>query len=200
MYGNVQLCCIWMYENFQFGSRWKEILDWRGWGKEKWGWEWVLELVLNWGMIFYVRIFAGPAGAADRPLAAGCLLAAMPRRDSWCPVGAMPPRMGRNPCGENLFFFCGEAEVFYLAVGFCLLGWGIPLAGKPPFHLPARRGPKPLFLFREKKTAVLDSEKEKVDRRKFWGGAVQQDGGPILLGCSSGKIRWAILLSSAACV
>ena len=104
VYGNVQLCCIWMYENFQFGSRWKGIPVWRGWGKEKWGWEWVLELVLNWGMGFYVRIFAGPAGATDRPMAAGCLLAAMPLRDSWCPVGAVPP-----------------------------YGWGVPLAGKTTF-------------------------------------------------------------------
>ena len=87
--------------------------------------------------------------------------------------------VGRASCGEKHFSFAHSA-------GDCF-----PLA---------RRGPKPLFLFREKKTAVLDSEKEKVDRRKFWGGAVQQDGGPILLGCSSGKIRWAILLSSAACV
>ena len=99
-------------------------------------------------------------------------------------------RMGRSPCGEKRFFFCGEAEVFYLAVGFCLLGWGVPLAGKPPFHLPARRGPKPLFLFREKKTAVLDSEKEKVDRWKSWGGAVQQDRLPMLRCCSSGERLW----------
>ena len=35
---------------------------------------------------------------------AGCLLAAMPLRDSWCPVGAMPP-----------------------------YGWGVLLAGKPAF-------------------------------------------------------------------
>ena len=68
--------------------------------------------------------------------------------------------------GETAFSFVGKVGCFYLAVGFCLLGWGIPLAGKPPFHLPARRGPKPLFLFREKKTAVLDSEKEKVDQWK----------------------------------
>ena len=138
--------------------------------------------------------FACPAGSKAQLLAAGCLLAAIPLRDSWCPVGAVPPRMGRNPCGENLFFFCGEAEVFYLAVGFCLLGWGIPLAGKPPFHLPARRGPKPLFLFREKKTAVLDSEKEKVDQWKSWGGAVQQDRLPVLRCCSSGEILWDIVL------
>ena len=114
-----------MYENFQFGSRWKEILDWRGWGKEKWGWEWVLELVLNWGMIFYVRIFAGPAGAADRPLAAGCLLAAMPLRDSWCPVGAVPPYgWGVTLAGKTAFSFVGKREVFTLQLVFCLPGWG----------------------------------------------------------------------------
>ncbi len=134
VYGNVQLCCIWMYENFQFGSRWKEILDWRGWGKEKWGWEWVLELVLNWGMIFYVRIFAGPAGAADRPLAAGCLLAAMPLRDSWCPVGAVPPYgWGRSPCGENHFFACPAGATAQPLAALPPYGWGVPLAGKTTF-------------------------------------------------------------------
>ncbi len=81
----------------------------------------------------------------------------------------------------------------------CRLGWGVTLAGKITF-LPAQQGPKPLFLLSAKEKAVLDSEKEKVDQWKSWGGAVQQDGGPILLGCSSGKILWAILLSSAACV
>ena len=157
VYGNVQLCCIWMYENFQFGSRWKEILDWRGWGKEKWGWEWVLELVLNWGMIFYVRIFAGPAGAADRPLAAGCLLAAMPLRDSWCPVGAVPPYgWGVSLAGKITFSFVGKRDVFTLRWFFaCPAGAVYP---------PARRGPKPLFLLRAKEKAVLDSEKEKVDQ------------------------------------
>ena len=150
-------------------------------------------------------------------------------------------RMGRSPCGEKRFFFCGEAEVFYLAVGFCLLGWGVPLAGKPPFHLPARRepqssrwgqavswwlcrletaralwvlcrltdggvalagkitflparrGPKPLFLFREKKTAVLDSEKEKGDQWRLWRGTVQPDVGFVLLWYPSGERLWGVL-------
>ena len=66
--------------------------------------------------------------------------------------------------------------------------------------LPARLGPKPLFLLRAKEKAVLDSEKEKVDQWKSWGGALQQDRLPMLRCCSSGKILWAILLSSAACV
>ena len=44
---------------------------------------------------------------------AGCLLAAMPLRDSWCPVGAVPP-----------------------------YGWGVALAGKITF-LPAQQGPQP---------------------------------------------------------
>ena len=93
-------------------------------------------------------------------------------------------RMGRSPCGEKRFFFCGKAGWFYRTAGF----------------LPAGQGPKPLFLLLAKEKVVLDSEKEKEDRRKFWGGAVQQDGGPILLGCSLGKILWAILLFPAAWV
>ena len=45
--------------------------------------------------------FACPAASTAQPLGAGCLLAAMPLRDSLCPVGAVP-----------------------------LYGWGVPLAGK----------------------------------------------------------------------
>ena len=44
---------------------------------------------------------ACPAGATAQPLGAGCLLAAMPLRDSLCPAGAVP-----------------------------LYGWGVALAGK----------------------------------------------------------------------
>ena len=73
---------------------------------------------------------------------------------------------GVSLAGKTYFSFVGKRSVFYLAVGFCLLGWGVPLAGKPPFHLPARRGPKPLFLLIAKEKAVLDSEKEKVDQWK----------------------------------
>ena len=51
--------------------------------------------------------FACPAGATVQPLGAGCLLVAMPLRDSSCPVGAVPPYgWGRSPCGENHFFAC----------------------------------------------------------------------------------------------
>ena len=37
MYENVQLCCILLYENSQFCSRWKEIPVWSGWERRKWG-------------------------------------------------------------------------------------------------------------------------------------------------------------------
>ena len=122
-------------------------------------------------MRFILQLFfAYPAGATAQPLTAGCLLAAMPLRDSLYPVGAMPP-----------------------------YGWDVSLAGKITF-LPARRGPKPLFLLRAKEKAVLDSEKEKVDQWKSWGGAVQQGRLPVLRCCSSGKILWDILLFPAACV
>ena len=106
--------------------------------------------------------FACPAGATAQPLVAGCLLAAMPLRDSWCPVGAVPP-----------------------------YGWDVSLAGKITF-LPARLGPKPLFLLLAKEKAVLDSEKEKVDRWKSWGGAVQPGVGFVLLWYPSGEGLWGI--------
>ena len=68
-------------------------------------------------------VAACPAGATAQPLAAGCLLAAMPLRDSSCPVGAVLPRMGQVKPLSLLW----ENGAFYLAVGF----------------LPARRGPQP---------------------------------------------------------
>jgi hypothetical protein len=88
-----------------------------------------------------------------------------------CPAGAYPSEV-KPP------FLLRESGVFYLAVSF----------------LPARLGPKPLFLFREKKTAVLDSEKEKVDQWRLWGGTVQPDRLPVLRCCSSGEILWDIVL------
>jgi hypothetical protein len=98
-------------------------------------------------------VAACPAGATAQPLAAGCLLAAMPLRDSSCPVGAVPPRMGRNPCGENRFFFCGKAGCFYFALVFACpagataqplaasppYGWGVPPAGKTTFSFVAQK-------------------------------------------------------------
>ena len=86
-----------------------------------------------------------------------CLRWGLPGRGlfSACPVGTiaqslaagLPYGWGVAPAGEPLFLLRG---VFYLAVGF----------------LPARLGPKPLFLLLAKEKAVLDSEKEKVDRWK----------------------------------
>ena len=121
--------------------------------------------------------FACPAGATAQPLAAGRLLAAMPLRDSWCPAGASPPYgWGVPPAGKTAFSFVGERGVFYLTVGF----------------LPTRLGAKTTFSFDSKEKAVLDSEKEKVDRWKLWGGTIQPDVGFVLLWCPSGKILWGI--------
>ena len=72
------------------------------------------------------------------------------------------------------FSLLWESGAFYLAVGFlpARLGIVFPLA---------QRGPKPLFLLSAKEKAVLDSEKEKVDRWKSWGGAVQPGVGVMLI-------------------
>ena len=94
--------------------------------------------------------------------------------------------------GKTVFSFVGKWCVLSCSC-FLLAQQGIV------FSL-AQQGPKPLFLLLAKEKAVLDSEKEKVDQWKSWGGAVQQDRLPMLRCCSSGKILWAILLSSAACV
>ena len=101
-------------------------------------------------MRFILQLFfAYPAGATAQPLAAGCLLAAMPLRDSSCPAGASPPYgWGVFLAEKTTFSFAGKVGCFYLAVGF----------------LPARLGPEPLFLLQAKEKAVLDSEKEKVDQ------------------------------------
>ena len=171
-----------------------------------------------WGWIFAspaVVFFACPAGATAQPLAAGCLLAAMPLRDSLCPVGAVPPYGWGVPLAGKRFSanhrtFAGADILSARQRNFTNLLF--PLAERDPFSvllvaacpaeastaflfdfLPARLGPKPLFLFREKKTAVLDSEKEKVDQWKSWGGAVQQDRLPVLRCCSSGERLWGVL-------
>jgi hypothetical protein len=137
--------------------------------------------------------FGLPGGATARPLGAGCLLAAMPLRDSSCPVGAVPPcGWGVPLAGEIAFSFVGKRDVFTLQLVFCLPGRGCLSA------CPA--GAKTAFSFDSKEKAVLDSEKEKVDQWKSWGGAVQQDRLPVLRCCSSGKILWDILLFPAACV
>ena len=86
-------------------------------------------------------------------------------------------RMGRTPLRVKPLFLLQESGVF------------LPCS----WFLPAWLGPKPLFLFREKKTAVLDSEKEKVDQWEYWGGALQPGVGFVLLCCSSGERLWGVL-------
>ena len=108
------------------------------------------------------------AGATAQPLAAGCLLVAMPLRDSSYPVGAVPP-----------------------------YGWGVSLAGKITF-LPAQQGPKPLFLLQRKRKSGSGLRKRKgrpVEMITGYGTTVQS---PNPAGYSLGKILWAILLFSAA--
>jgi hypothetical protein len=95
-----------------------------------------------------------------RPWGAGCLLAAMP------PYGWDVPL-----AGKTTFSFTGERGVFTLQLVFCLPGWG----------------QNRFFFCTAKEKAVLDSEKEKVDRWKSWGGAVQPYKAPTLLDYPSGK-------------
>ena len=122
-------------------------------------------------------------------------------------------RIGRGLYGENRFFFCGKSGMFLSYSWFfaCPAGACI-LRVKPLFllwekwdifilqlvFLPARlgivfplaqRGPKPLFLLLAKEKAVLDSEKEKIDRWRLWGGTIQPDVGFVLLWGPSGKRR-----------
>ncbi len=67
------------------------------------------------------------------------------------------------------------------------------------FRLPSE-GQNRFFFCTAKEKAVLDSEKEKVDQWKSWGGAVQPGVGFVLLWYPSGEGLWGILLFSAACV
>ena len=69
--------------------------------------------------------FGLPGGATARPRGAGCLLAAMPLRDSSCPAGASPPYgWGVHLAGEIAFSFVGKRDVFTLQLVFCLPGKG----------------------------------------------------------------------------
>ena len=61
------------------------------------------------------------------------------------------------------------------------------LAQQGIVYPPAQQGPKPLFLLLAKEKVVLDSEKEKVDQWKSWGGAVQPGVGFMLLWYPSGE-------------
>ena len=61
--------------------------------------------------------------------------------------------MGRVPCGENHFFFCGKAGCFYFALVFACpagataqplaasppYGWGVPPAGKTTFSFAGQK-------------------------------------------------------------
>ena len=108
-------------------------------------------------------------GVTGQPLGAGCLLAAMPLRDSWCPVGAVPPYGWGVPlAGKPAFSFVGKRDVFTLR-------WFLPAQlGPQPSRWRLRRltdgayplRVKPLFLLLAKEKVVLDSEKEKVDQWK----------------------------------
>ena len=132
--------------------------------------------------------------------AADCLLAATPLRDSWCPVGALPPYGWGVPLADKSFStnqrtFVGADILSARQRNFTNLLF--PSAEREAFSvllvLACPAGAKPLFLLFTKEKAVLDSEKEKVDRWKSWGGAVQQDGLPVLRCCSSGERLWGVL-------
>ena len=88
--------------------------------------------------------FGLPGGATARPLGAGCLLAAMPLRDSSCPVGAVPPcGWGVPLAGEIAFSFVGKRDVFTLQLVFCLPGRGClsacPAGAKTTFSFACKR-------------------------------------------------------------
>ena len=98
-----------------------------------------------------VFCFCPAVGGTAQLLVAGCLLAAMPLRDSSCLVGAVPPcGWGVPSAGKTAFSFVGERGVFILQLVFCLPGWG----------------QNHFFFCTAKEKAVLDSEKEKVDQWK----------------------------------
>ena len=93
-------------------------------------------------------------------------------------------RLCRLETARTLWVLCrltdGAGKTVFSFVGkWCVLSCSC--------FLLAQQGPKPLFLLRAKEKAVLDSEKEKVDQWKSWGGALQQDRLPMLRCCSSGK-------------
>jgi hypothetical protein len=81
--------------------------------------------------------------------------------------------------GEIVFSFVRKRDGFILQMVFACP------AGDCFSACPA--GAKTTFSFDSKEKAVLDSEKEKVDQWKSWGGAVQPYKAPILLGYPSGK-------------
>ena len=85
-------------------------------------------------------------------------------------------RMGVPLGGKTAFSFVGKVGCFILQLVFCLPGWG----------------QNHFFFCWAKEKAVLDSEKEKVDQWKSWGGAVQPGVGFVLLWYPSGEGLWGI--------
>ena len=143
---------------------------------------WVIPRVKDFGISFCFRrpAFERPVVPfAPLPLRGGIplLVRWYPRRlgggfregGGCCP--ALPPYRWGVSLARKALFLLWESGVFLLCSCF----------------LPAQQGPKPLFLLSAKEKAVLDSEKEKVDQWKSWGGAVQQDRNPMLLWYPSGK-------------
>ncbi len=160
---------------------------------------------------------ACPAGSTARALGAGCLLAAMPLRDSSYPVGAVPPygwgvALAGKRFSANHRTFAGADILSARQRNFTNLLF--PSAKRGPFPVllvaacPAGdcffacpAGAKTTFSFAlQKKKRFWTPKKKRVDQWKSWGGAVQQDRLPMLRCCSSGERLWAILLSSAAWV
>ena len=102
--------------------------------------------------------------------------------------------------GRGLFSACPVGTIAQSLAAGLPYGWGVALVRKTTFSFAGKRGilpcswffacpagAKTTFSFDSKEKAVLDSEKEKVDRWKSWGGAVQPYKAPTLLDYPSGK-------------
>ena len=106
----------------------------------------------------------------------------------------LPARRGPQPSRWRQavsWWLCRLETARTLWVPCRLTDGAYPLRGKSLFCLPSR-GQNHFFFCWAKEKAVLDSEKEKGDQWKSWGGALQPDVGFVLLWYPSGEGLWGI--------
>ena len=112
-----------------------------------------------------------------------------------CPAGS-PYGWGVALAGKNVFSFVGKRRFFILQLVFACSDGVYLLRENHLFICLPGGGQNHFFFCSAKEKAVLDSEKEKGDQWKSWGGAVQPSVGFVLLWYPSSERLWGIPFGS----
>ena len=113
------------------------------------------------------------------------------------PCGCCAASDGAYPLRVKPLFLLWESGVFFILQLVFACSDGVYLLRENHLFICLPGGGQNHFFFcSAKEKAVLDSEKEKVNRWKSWGGAVQPDVGFVLVWYPSGEGLWGIPLGS----